>query len=344
MRIAAVAHAVPSEIVDNDEVIRRVRAANADRFTSDDLDGFETRIRAQWRISGSMERHVAEAGEPALGFAVAAAKQALDEAGVAPSELDLIIYGGIGRGWLEPATAPCIQHAIRATNATAFDVLDACAGWVRAMEVAKALLASRGWRHALVVNCEIGMVGSARLDLPCAAEAESGFAALTVGEAATATVVTHDPDSDYYAVFRTFAEHFDLCMIPLDNIGRFALTPPSVVGASGQFVVDSNRLIGFAVRRIGDLYRSDPTISAGGYSIVLTHSASSRASALLMRTCGLPDSLSFDIHPRFGNVSSASIPLAISLALREGRLLRGERVLAIIGSAGVTIALVSFTF
>lgn len=344
MRIAAIAHAVPSLIVDNDEAIRRLREHNADRFPVAELDRFESQIRAQWRVSGTAERHVSAPDEPALGFAISASQQALNEAGLEAADLDLIVYSGIGRGWLEPATAPSIQHAIGAANATSFDVLDACAGWVRGLDLVSALLPARHWRHAMIVNCEIGMDRYAALDLPSAADPESGFAALTVGEAATATIVTHAPDSDYHSVFRTFAEHFDLCMIPLENAYRFAVPPLAPTRAPGRFFVASNQLIAFAVRRISDLYRAEPLFSEDSYSIVFTHAASSRSTEMLLRSFGLPLELGYDIHPRFGNVSSASVPLAMSLAAREGRLQRGQKILLAIGSAGVTIAFASFTF
>ena len=73
-----------------------------------------------------------------------------------PTEIDLLIYVGVGRGFIEPATANVFQDLIGLRSATCFDILDACASWLRAVHVARAFIASGAYRHIMILNAESG--------------------------------------------------------------------------------------------------------------------------------------------------------------------------------------------
>ena len=127
MRIAAVQHAVPTRRITNDWILERIREYNRPRMTSLQFDAVEHGVRQMLESSGTEVRYRLNEGEKAFDFGVEAARQALDAASVRPQDVDLLIYAGVVRGWLEPATANLFQGALGMAKATCFDVLDACA-------------------------------------------------------------------------------------------------------------------------------------------------------------------------------------------------------------------------
>jgi len=136
MRILSVHHSVPDTRITNDVVLGAIRARNEHRLDEQEMAAVEQRIGAQLALAGTDVRYIAPDGENVLDHVLAASRRALEDGGVRPEEVDFVIYTGIGRGWLEPASANVVQHALGLTNATGFDLLDACASWVRALQVA----------------------------------------------------------------------------------------------------------------------------------------------------------------------------------------------------------------
>ena len=102
MRIAAVQHAVPTRRITNDWILERIREYNRPRMTSLQFGAAEQRVREMLESSGTEVRYRLNEGEKAFDFGVEAATQALDAASVRPQDVDLLIYAGVVRGWLEP--------------------------------------------------------------------------------------------------------------------------------------------------------------------------------------------------------------------------------------------------
>jgi 3-oxoacyl-[acyl-carrier-protein] synthase III len=113
--------------------------------------------------------------------------------------------------------------------------------------------------------------------------------------------------------------------------------------APGRFFARSSELFPIVTELIVDTWKDDPRLQAGRYDIAFGHEASERLSADITTKLGVR-SIYFPIHRRFGNTVSASIPLAMSLADEEKRLARGNRVLIIVGSAGISVGFAAFTF
>ena len=147
--------------------------------------------------------------------------QALAAANVKAADLDFIIYAGVSRGWLEPSMASLVQREIAAGKAACFDVMEACASWIRAMQVARAFFVSGTYRLGMIVNCECAKAQPGAWDIDNGDDLERSLAAYTIGEAATATVVAGNQDSDLYITMKSYGEHYDLCMIPFANAGSF---------------------------------------------------------------------------------------------------------------------------
>lgn len=344
MRIAAVKHSVPSRRVTNETIIETLRAQNSGRYRNGELDRIEQRTRAFLRSGGTETRYYRTDGEVSSQFLLSAARDALQAAGIDPLDVGFIVYVGVGRGWLEPAMANLVQAELKCANATSFDVLDACASWLRGLQIAQGFLAGGAYRVGLVVNCECNIRELLDFDIEDEDALDRKLASFTVGEAATATVVTRSDDGDdFYFKFTSYGDHLRLCMIALDNAGEFMSDAKRGGHFPGQFVAHSRELVKVAIEKAVEVYRSDPQLNGFDYDLIVSH-AIGAACWSVGRMLRLPMDRYFDTHPRFGNTVSASVPLALSLALGEQRLKRGDRVLAIVPSAGFTMAYARFKF
>jgi 3-oxoacyl-[acyl-carrier-protein] synthase III len=340
MAIVSLGHAVPSRRVTNDDIIQWLRDHNEDRSRRE-LDAIEQRVRAFLNSCGSRYRYYRDKGETSVELVLAAAKQAMEEANVSPDEIDFVTYVGVGRGWIEPAMANLVQARLGLTMATGFDVLDACASWLRALHIAHSFMRSGAYRQGLIVNCECNSRELLQLELGSDAELEERLASFTVGEAATATIVrAEERDEESYFRFDSFGEHLELCMVPLANVSEFL--PRAHLNGS-KFIAHSRELVKIAVEKAITAYRRDPALHSYGYDLVFSH-AIGKASWVVGEKLGFARERHYDPYEQFGNTVSASVPLAMSLALREGRLKRGDRVLLIVPSAGFTIGFARLVF
>ena len=330
--------------MDNQQCLEIVADRNRERFSDNQLDLVRTLISRGFEITGNERRHIAVNGESALDFGRAAATRAVERAGIPASDIDLVIYAGVARGWIEPATADLFQDVVGAVNATSFDVLDACAGWLRGMHIAHSLLQSGAYRTALLVACEFGWDDFIRCDLDSIAALDQYFAGLTLGEAATATVLAATDEDDFRFHFRTFPEYHRLCVIPLHSAAQ--LDPQMLNGGlqPGRFAAHSTALTAATMKCAIQTFEDEPSFLQDDYDIFFAHIASKKGGDIVAKRLGLPLSIHYATHEEYGNTASAAVPLAMSLALEEGRLKRGSRVLVGVTSAGITIGMSSFTY
>src|SRR5712692_3739281 len=205
----------------NDSVVEAVRERNRQKMDSAQLAAVEMRLRRHLALAGTDVRYLSDGRDP-IEYAREAGEQALAAAELPSRSIEFLIYAGIGRSWIEPAMANAVQHRLGLTGATCFDVLDACASWLRALQIAHSLLRTGTYRCGMIVNSEVGLQRFADLDFAQADDVDAKLATFTIGEAATATVVTADAgDDDFYFMFKNFGQHYGLCMIPLDGGMKF---------------------------------------------------------------------------------------------------------------------------
>src|SRR5262245_63989068 len=135
MRIAAIAHAVPSRRTTNAEVVALVREQSRPLLGSDRADSVGDLVSRFLEGAGTDVRYRLADDEKAIDVVLRASRDALAESGVTPGDVDLVLYTGVARGGLEPAMATVIQAELGLGHATSFYVLDACAGWLRGLHV-----------------------------------------------------------------------------------------------------------------------------------------------------------------------------------------------------------------
>ncbi len=345
MKILNISYALPSKRVDNEELIREVIERNRGELTPEAQVDLEAMFRRFFRMSGSKTRFHRAAGEKALTLAVKAGKKALDKAGVKPEEVDLLIYAGVTRGWVEPATANLFQSELGLKSATCFDVLDACASWIRAMAVAKSFISQKIYKMVMIVNCECGFREYANFDIPKAEDLEHAFSGFTIGEAATATLLTADDDVDESIFsFKTWGGKHGLCKIPLPNASEFSTNGDTDNMKPLSFFTSPGELLSFTIRKLVGHFNESREIAERAHDIVFGHSVSVASTSKTADLIGLDRNSVFETHDRFGNTVSATLPLGMAVAEEEGRLKRGMQVLLLMGSAGVSTAMASFKY
>lgn len=345
MHIRSIRHAVPSWKVSNDECRRIVRERLRERLNEQECMEVDRRIAAFLAACGTETRRLRRSGEKPVDFLLQASRDALRQADVAADDVDFVIYTGVGRGWVEPSMAALVQRELKLRRATGFDLLDACASWMRGIHVAHQFLHRGVYRTGLIVNCECGLEDYLDLQVDSPEAVDHRLASFTIGEAATATVVTADrPDDDFHFEFYSSPDDVDLCMIPLQGAHGFLPDGLPNDAQSGRFYSRSRELMGRGAKLAIECFRSSAHMSSYPYGIILTHAASEKATELVLRRLGLSLECYFGTHREYGNTVSASLPLAMSLALDCGRLRRGTRTMLMVASAGITIAYATFTY
>ncbi|MGB8509270.1 MAG: 3-oxoacyl-[acyl-carrier-protein] synthase III C-terminal domain-containing protein [Pyrinomonadaceae bacterium] len=345
MKLAGIEAVIPSRTVDN-KTIKSMVTEQSTATLKDQLRAALSRIDFYLTYSASNERRWLADEESPFDLLEKAVEGALSQASAKRSDVELIIYTGVDRGFLEPAMAYMVGAAFGMPEAHCFDIVDACMSWTRAAFIVSNLLETGQYKNALIVNCECNMRYGGRLNPKCfrlssAEEVEWNFPAYTVGEAATATYFVRDNSRPWEFHFISAANHSDLCSLPLDGFDRYCKPGPRI-GRNGP-----NQLTSFG----SDLFRAGKipgievfnqlSIPHDEIKAIFPHAASKRLWWDMGSEIGVADKIHF-VYPHYGNLVSASVPTAITEALNEGSIRESDTLVGWVGSAGISFA--SFAF
>jgi 3-oxoacyl-[acyl-carrier-protein] synthase III len=347
MKFASIEAVLPGRKLGNDQVLQMIKEANKGSMSVPELFATVSSIKKFFTIAGTETRFVREKGEDAASLIERAGVLALRGASLDRNDIDLLIYVGIGRGFLEPSTANVFQDRLRLTNATCFDLLDACASWVRAVHVAKAFISGGFYKNVMILSGEFiynENIGK-HLRFDSIQDLEHKFAIFTIGEAATATILSEtDLDDEYHASFKTYGNLRNLCMIPFPNVAEYNVSESDHNLTPFQFYSYSRRLLAEGTEKSIEHFYSDSKINSYNYDITFGHAASDFSVDEVNKRCNGDKRALFKIHSRFGNTISSSVPLAMATALKEKRLKNEDRVLIGMASAGLSTGWTRFRF
>jgi 3-oxoacyl-[acyl-carrier-protein] synthase III len=331
---------VPERRVSNDDMIQKVLQASSPLLTDGQAESLETKLRALFRLAGASFRRHREPHELPRDFTLRAAREAMERAGLSPRDVDLLIYVGVGRGWLEPGMSHYFCDSLGLVNATCFDIVDACLSWMRALQIAQQFLASGVHRNVLVVNCEFNLSEHGAWAIGHPDELAYRFAQCTIGEAATATILSADVDGPTsvrpHFEFHTDASLHRLCKIPLPSILQYSSDERCPSLEPNVFFAYSSELFAAAQRMIHENFGRSLALRDRGVDILFGHSGSKTLVDRVAADYGFADRV-VNIFAEYGNTVSASIPLAMVHAIEAGRLRRGMQMLQVVGSAGFSI-------
>jgi len=295
---------------------------------------------------GARTRHIRDVarGEKASDIILGAMDDALDRAGMVPTDIDLLIYCGVGRGFLEPANAYFYAHARGMRTANCFDVTDACMSWVRALQIADLMLRSGAFRNAMVINGEFHLGLHDKWEIETLDSLTYSFPMFTIGEASTATILLPG-DQEWRFDYSARTDFADLCTIPLPGYAEF-VAPSNRLGLNGpnKFVSFGRELFDVGEKMIGALIQQTiPDMALKRW--YFPHAPSRTHYETLLPKYGVPrERLYLDVFPRFGNVVSASIPLGMRLAQEQHVLDRGDDIALVPVSAGMVASVVQTVF
>ena len=346
MIIDNVAASFPTRRVNNDEVVELVRQYS--REFQGDLDKMLRVVKTLLDRSGLVNRNWRQAGERPIDHLAAAVGSVLERSGLRHTEIDLLVYVGIGGGFREPGNSYMVAKTLGLHGAQCFDIVDACMSWTRALSLVDSLFKAGKFRNALVVNAEFnlteGMAGFpqnfAIRDLE---QVNYLLPSYTIGEAATATLLLPQDPENFSIAFRSRPDLADLCMIPTAGYqGFYEVNEVVAALGEGRFTARGTELHDWLGEEMPALVRA-----AGAYpeqaDVVFTHSSSTPAWTGVGKRYGFAEKI-FHIYPQTGNVVSASIPAAMALAQQAGKLAKGDQVMCLMGSAGMSFALSKFVF
>jgi 3-oxoacyl-[acyl-carrier-protein] synthase III len=346
LKIDSIAVQFPSLRVSNADLLAQITECNPGALP-EQIRRYQRELKHMMARSGSEIRYFRDRakGETAMPLILNAVKDALAQAQIAAADVGLLIYCGVGRGFLEPAMAYFVADAL-GMRCECFDVLDACMSWVRALSIAYGLFLQKAHSHILIVNGELNIYESgypALLKVDDAEKWRYSFPAFTIGEAATATLLSDSPETWNFH-FRSTPVRVGLCTLPLAAYREFSLSPENLArNGPNNFMSFGVELSQAAIKEMYDFVHST-YIDCNQFDIWFPHAASTEACRLSAEQLSLGDKLYYRTFPLYGNLVSASIPAAMDRALKENRLTRGSKVVLCPASAGMSFALVDFVY
>jgi len=307
-RIAGTGSYLPAHVLTNADLARRID-------TSDEW------VRSR---TGICERRIAAAGEETSDLALAASRQALAAAGISASELDLIVVATTTPDMIFPSTACILQAKLGAKGGAAFDVQAVCSGFVYALAIADMMVKSGAAKNALVVGAEIY---SRILDW-----SDRGTCVL-FGDGAGAVVL----------VPATLPGILSSHLHADGNYRNILAVPGTISGGEIRgrpfLTMDGGAVFKFAVKVLAEVAEEALTangLPASAIDWLIPHQANIRIMEATMKKLGLPLERmvsTVDVH---ANTSAASIPLALDVAVRDGRIVGGQHVMLVGVGGGFT--------
>jgi len=308
-RVAGTGSYLPARVLTNDDLARR----GVD--TSDEWVRTRTGIR---------QRHIAADGEMASDLALVASREALDAAGLAPADVDLLIVATTTPDMIFPSTACILQEKLGVHGCPAFDVQAVCSGFVYALAIADGMIKSGTARNALIVGAE---VYSRILDW------NDRKTCVLFGDGAGAVVLVSSAEAGILSTkLHADGSHRGILCVP-------GGVQDGVVVGTPFVQMDGQSVFKFAVRVLAE--SADEALAAASLprseiDWLIPHQANLRIMDATAKRLEIPPEKVVVTVDRHANTSAASVPLALDEAVRDGRIRPGHHVMMLGVGGGFT--------
>ena len=295
--------------------------------------GIETSHEWIFERTGIVERHIASGTETTCSMAATAARTAMTRAGVQPGEIDAIVLSTATPDRLLPSTAVDLQAELGATRAAAFDLSAACSGWIYGMTVAEGLMQSGVVETALVVGSE---------KMSSIVDWKDRATCVLFGDGAGAVVLRRNKPHASKGILSAFMRSDGTLAELLWRPSGGATVPFSdaVLADRSTFVKMAGReVFKHAVRSMSeacDRALDGAKLRGDDIDILIPHQANVRIIEATAKYANIPMDKVYVNVDRYGNTSSASIPIALDEAIESGRVKEGTTALLVAFGAGFT--------
>ncbi len=321
--------------------LRPVRISGTGSYLPEDIltnEDFEKMVETsdEWITTrtGIKERRIAAKGCATSDLADAAARRALEDAGLDAGQIDLIIVATITPDTLLPSAACWLQAKLEAWNAGAFDLAAACSGFVYGASVAWQFVGSGMYDHVLVVGAEC---------LTRFTNYKDRSSCILFGDGAGAAVFSPGDDADSGILYGTLGADgrgAEIMTTPAGGSRRPA-TRQTVDNMEHCMIIQGRETYKFAVQKMADLVAGG--LEAVGMTTadlkwIIPHQVNTRILEGAAKRLGIPLEEIYINIDRVGNTSAASVPIALDEASRKGLLHRGDVVALVAFGGGLSWA------
>lgn len=287
----------------------------------------------EWITSrtGIKQRHKAADNEYTSQFGSRAALQALDRAGLEPTDIDIIVCATTTPDQIMPSTGALIQAQIGATNAAGMDVFAACSGFLYGLTMVESMIRTGQIRYALVIGAEV---------LTKYVDYTDRGTCVIFGDGAGAAVIGTVPEGKGILATKIKSDgRYEEQLYAPGGGTKLGTTHKTIDDRQHFFKMKGNELFKVAVRSMADI--SAEMLEKAGYTvedvdIVIPHQANQRITDAVASRLGVPEEKVYSNIAEMGNTSSASIPIAIDECIQSGRIKEGSLVLLTAFGGGVT--------
>lgn len=281
--------------------------------------------------TGIRERRIVENGVTTSDLGAIASLKAIENAGISAEEIDMIITSTITPDYLFPSTSCCLQKQIGAVHASAFDISAACAGFVYALSIGQSVINSGAAKTVLVVGAEC---------LSKITDYTDRATCILFGDGAGAVILQNNKEKHQILDTRLVSDgtYTDVLIIPGGG-SKHPATIESVQERLHYIRFKGREVFKLAINTITNLVIE--TAQRNGFAVqdidlIIPHQSNLRIIEATMERLKLPMEKAFVNIDKYGNTSSASVPIAIDEAQQEGRLKKGDLVMLVAFGGGLT--------
>lgn len=321
-KIASIGTYLPDQVVSSKELLDEIDSESKFGIPNtwiDDLTGIHSR------------RFAANEDKPS-DLAIRAGRQALEKSGLSAKDIGMVLFCGIDRDWIEPATAHRVQRELGCINATCLDISNACHGFANGMSIGDAMIATEAVENVLIVTGEVPshLIQDVIRDInanPTLENFHNKVGGFTTGDAGGAVILQRaDKKSGIknYS-FTSRGRYAELCFVKIDETGK----------RCGQMIMD--KISAVMIRMHQSLIKETyETLKWGPDDVdhLICHQVGSKPHHRMAKLAGIALERAPTIFQNYGNLTSATIPVTLDRA----QAAEGDRILILGAGSGLSIS------
>ncbi|MCC8161274.1 MAG: ketoacyl-ACP synthase III [Oscillospiraceae bacterium] len=282
------------------------------------------------RRTGIKERHISADNEYTTDMATIAGKRAIENAGLTAEDIDLILLATVTPDYFTPACSCIVQHNLGAINAAAFDYNAACSGFVTGLTIAKQFIQTGTYKNVLVICADV---------LSKATDYKDRATCVLFGDAAGAAVVSASEERGIISTDIGADGSSGLAITSLAYRDDEEETEKRVSRKKDTIWMAGQAVMKFAVKAMADA--SQRVIDEAGLTwddieLVIPHQANYRIVDSAIKRMGISKDKVFLNLEKYGNTSASCIPVALTQAVEQGKIKKGDKIVLVGFGGGLT--------